>query len=148
MNVRRNQDQKSFRMRATSRKRNHRLSGVAAVEFAVCLPVIILLVFGAIEASSYIFLKQSLNVAAYEGIRESIRADSNNADGVDRAQNILSSRKVADFTIAFPGGESAAASRGDEIVIEVSAPTASNSPLAGQFVTNRVLTARVVMVKE
>ena len=47
--------------------------GVAAVEFAVCLPVIILLVFGAIEASSFIFLKQSLNVAAYEGIRESIR---------------------------------------------------------------------------
>ena len=143
-------------MRATSNQRNHRSSarksphrrGVAAVELAVCLPVIILLVFGAIEASSFIFLKQSLNVAAYEGIRESIRLDSNNANGADRAENILNSRNVADFTIAFPNGESSDASRGDEIVIEVSAPTASNSPLAGQFVTNRVLTARVVMVKE
>jgi len=130
------------------KRRKSGRSGVAAVEFAVCLPVIILLVFGSIEASSFIFLKQSLNVAAYEGIREAIRLRSNNNDAVDRAQNILSSRRVKDFDISFPNGESGSASRGDEIVIEVSAPTASNSPLAGQFVTNRLLTARVVMVKE
>jgi hypothetical protein len=110
--------------------------------------VITLLVFGAIEASSFIFLKQSLNVAAYEGIREAIRIDSSNNNGADRAQNILSSRRVRDFNIAFPAGESSGATRGDEIVIEVSAPTSSNSPLAGQFIINRVLTARVVMVKE
>lgn len=122
--------------------------GVAAVEFAVCLPVIILLVFGAIEASSFIFLKQALNVAAYEGIRESIRISSNTSSGVDRATNILDARNVQGFNIAFPNGEAGDATRGDEIVIEVSAPTATNSPLAGQFVTNRVLTARVVMVKE
>jgi hypothetical protein len=123
-------------------------TGVAAVEFAVCLPVIILLVFGAIEASSFIFLKQSLNVAAYEGIREAIRIDSSNSHGINRVQNILDSRHVKDFEIVFPSGESSTASRGDEIVIEVSAPTSSNSPLAGQFITNRILTARVVMVKE
>ena len=134
----------------SNQRKQHRgkRRGVAAVEFAVCLPVLILLVFGAIEASSFIFLKQSLNVAAYEGIRESIRIDSNNANGVNRAENILDARNVRDFDIAFPSGESASAERGDEIVIEVSAPTATNSPLAGQFVMNRVLTARVVMVKE
>ena len=134
----------------SNQRKQHRgnRGGIAAVEFAVCLPVIILLVFGAIEASSFIFLKQSLNVAAYEGIRESIRIDSNNANGVNRAENILDARNVRDFDVAFPNGESADATRGDEIVIEVSAPTATNSPLAGQFVTNRVLTARVVMVKE
>lgn len=138
-------------MRAISTPRQrHRppRRAVAAVEFAVCLPVIILLVFGAIEASSFIFLKQSLNVAAYEGIRESIRISSNTSNGVDRATNILSARSVKDFEISFPSGEVADARRGDEVVIEVSAPTATNSPLAGQFVTNRVLTARVVMVKE
>jgi hypothetical protein len=125
-----------------------RRKGVAAVELAVCLPVIILLVFGAIEASSFMFLKQSLNVAAYEGIRESVRLDSNNGNGIERARRILEARRVADFAIEFPGGESADSQRGDEIAIEVSAPTSSNSPLAGQFVTNRVLKARVVMVKE
>ncbi len=137
-----------MRVTSTKHKKAARRRGVAAVEFAVCLPVIILLVFGAIEASSFIFLKQSLNVAAYEGIRESIRIGSDNASGVDRAQNILASRNVQGFNIAFPNGEASNASRGDEIVIEVSAPTSTNSPLAGQFVTNRTLTARVVMVKE
>ena len=126
----------------------HVKRGVAAVEMAVCLPVIILLVFGAIEASSFIFLKQSLNVAAYEGIRETIRVGSGNGDGADRAGSILSSRAVQDFQIRFPNGDASKADRGDEIVIEVTAPTAPNSPLAGQFVTNRLLTARVVMVKE
>lgn len=130
----------------TPRRRNRR--GVAAVEFAVCLPVLVLLVFGAIEASSFIFLKQSLSVAAYEGIRESTRIASDNAAGSNRAENILNARNVNDFVITFPNGESATAERGDEIVIEVSAPTSTNSPLAGQFVPNRVLTARVVMLKE
>ena len=134
-------------MNTNSPSRSNR-RGVAAVEFAVCLPVIVLLVFGSIEASSFIFLKKSLNVAAYEGIRESIRVGSANADGIDRVQNILVSRNVRDFQISFPSGDSGLASRGDEIVIEVSAPTQTNSPLAGQFVTNRMLTARVVMVKE
>ncbi len=122
--------------------------GVAAVEFAVCLPVLVLLVFGAIEASSFIFLKQALNVAAYEGIRETVRIGSSNANGADRAENILNARTVNDFSIAFPNGEASGANRGDVIVIEVSAPTATNSPLAGQWLANRTLTARVVMVKE
>ena len=133
---------------ATTRCRSQQRQGVAAVEFAVCLPVIVLLVFGAIEASSFIFLKQSLNVAAYEGIRESIRVGYDNKSGMDRAANILNSRNVRDFFVSFPNGEAGDAERGDEIVIEVTAPTTTNSPLAGRFVRNRTLTARVVMVKE
>jgi hypothetical protein len=125
-----------------------RRRGVAAVEFAVCLPVILILVFGAIEASSFIFLKQSLHVAAYEGARQAVRLGSGNAEAIASVQNILKSRNVQDFRIAFPNGDAARANRGDEIVVEVSAPTETNRPLTGQFVTNRVLTARVVMVKE
>jgi Flp pilus assembly protein TadG len=122
--------------------------GVAAVEFAVCLPVIVMLVFGSIEASSFIFLKQSLHVSAYEGARNAIRIGSTNASATNSVQTILTARNVRDFEVAFPNGESGDAKRGEEIVIEVSAPSSTNSPLAGQFVTNRQLTARVVMVKE
>ena len=126
----------------------HARQAVAAVEFAVCLPVILILVFGAIEASSFIFLKQSLHIAAYEGARQAVRIESNNEDATQNVQNILTSRNVRDFSVAFPNGEAGKANRGDEIVVEVSAPTNTNSPLAGQFVSNRILTARVVMVKE
>ncbi len=119
--------------------------GAAAVELAVCLPVIVLLVFGSIEASSFIFLKQSLATAAYEGAREAIRNDAVVADGVNSATNILNSRNVNDFGITFPSGD---VDRGEEIVIEVTAPTQTNSPLAGRFITNQLLRSRVTMVKE
>ncbi len=106
-------------MRRIKRDRGGRRRGVAAVEFAVCLPVIVLLVFGSIEASSFIFLRQSLSAAAYEGIREAVRSGSTTAEVTDRAENILQSRFVQDFDIAFPNGSVENAARGQEIVIEV-----------------------------
>jgi Flp pilus assembly protein TadG len=48
--------------------------GVAAAEFAVCLPVLVLVVFASIEACSMIFLKESLTVAAYEGSRVALQS--------------------------------------------------------------------------
>ena len=134
--------------RRIKRDRAARRRGVAAVEFAVCLPVIVLLVFGSIEASSFIFLKQSLSVAAYEGIREAVRSGSTTGDAIARAEDILNARFVEDFQVSFPSGSVEDAARGEEITIEVKAPTEPNSPLAGSFVNNRTLTAHVVMVKE
>lgn len=122
--------------------------GTAAVEFAVCLPVIMLLIFGAVEASSFIFLKQSLNVAAYEGVREAIRSGSTSAEATTRAVNLLNARNVRDYQITFPAGEAERALRGERIVVQISAPTQTNSPLAGRFVANRQITSCVVMVKE
>lgn len=130
-----------------TRKRNRR-RGAAAVEFAVCLPVLVLIVFGSIEASTMIFLKQTLNVAAYEATREAIRDGSSNADADTRARNILNARNVTGFDIRFVNGESFDAERGDEIVVEVTAPSAPNSPLLGQFISDRVVISRVVMVKQ
>ena len=122
--------------------------GVAAVEFAVCLPLLVLLIFGSIEASSMIFLKQTLNVAAYEATRDAIRDGQSNSDAALRAEQILQARKVIGFAIDFPNGEALDANRGDEIAVEVSAPSGANSPLVGQFISDRTLTARVVMIKQ
>ncbi|WP_081613867.1 TadE/TadG family type IV pilus assembly protein [Rhodopirellula sallentina] len=137
----------SIRLRGGSRRRLSR-RGAAAVEFAVCLPILMLLVFGSIEASCMIFLKQTLNVAAYEASRVAIRDGQSTADGTLSARRILEGRAVNGFDIRFPNGEALDTDRGDEVVVEVSAPSAPNSPLIGQFVANRVLTARVVMIKQ
>ncbi len=122
--------------------------GAATIELAICLPILALLVFGSIEAASFIFLKQSLQVAAYEGIREGIRNNATDADATSRAQSIIDSRVIRDANIRFVSGSVATTARGQEVIIEVSAPTRTNSPLAGQWVANRTLTARLVMLKE
>src|SRR5262245_19144733 len=44
-------------------------SGLATLEFAVCLPMIITMVFASVEASSMIFLKLSLQISAYDAAR-------------------------------------------------------------------------------
>jgi len=136
-------DNKPLRRSSSARR-----SGVATVEFAICLPILTLLVFGSIEAASFIFLKQSLQVAAYEGIREAIRNGSTNTTSAGRSMAILNSRFVLDANVAFPNGNVAAVRRGEQVIIEVSAPTRTNSPLAGQWIANRTLTARLVMLKE
>lgn len=133
--------------RRLNRKPNHR-GGVATAELVVCLPVLVLLVFGSIEASSLIFLRQSINVAAYEGIRETVRAGSDGANGIARAENILNARNVEGFQIAFPEGDGSDSERGELVAITVSANSNVNSPLAGSFIPNRLVTTRVVMVKE
>jgi Flp pilus assembly protein TadG len=130
-----------------SRRRRKR-RGLAAVEFAICLPVLALLVFGSIEATAFIFLKQSLHVAAYEGVRNGSRVTGNQAEATARARAILDSRGVRGATINFITGDVASIQRGGPVIIEVAAPTNINSPLAGQWIANRTLTSRVLMLKE
>ena len=56
--------------RGLARVSAKRRGGTAAVEAAVSLPLLIVLVFGAIEVASGVFLSQTLAIAAYEGARE------------------------------------------------------------------------------
>jgi len=49
--------------------------GAAVIEFAVCLPLIVLIVFGGIEAASMLFLRQTLVQAAYEGIKTGVKVN-------------------------------------------------------------------------
>ncbi|MFY7877734.1 MAG: TadE/TadG family type IV pilus assembly protein, partial [Pirellula sp.] len=51
-------------------------NGAALIEFAVCLPVLMIMILGSMEASSAIFVKQALTTSAYEGIREAMRTGS------------------------------------------------------------------------
>lgn len=125
-----------------------RRRGVAAVEFSILVPVLAVLVFGSIEAASFIFLKQALQVAAYEGIREAVRATGSGEEARAQAQSILQARQIRDATISFPAGDPGQLRRGQSVVIEIAAPTQSNSPLAGRWITNQSLTARLLMLKE
>jgi Flp pilus assembly protein TadG len=77
---------------ARSRRR-----GAALVEFAVCLPVIMILILGSMEATSAVFVRQALTTSAYEGIREAIRIDSTASTALSRAQSVLTARQIRDL---------------------------------------------------
>ena len=122
--------------------------GVAAAEFAVCLPVFLLLVFGMIESCSMIFLKQTLTVAAYEGARTALEENAVAADVRTVCEQVLSDRRVQGGTIAISPTDFQRLPPGDYISITVSAPADSNSIIRGSFFNGRTLSSTATMMKE
>lgn len=120
----------------------------AVVEFAVCLPLLMLLILGSIEATSAVFLKQALSTAAYEGIREAVQPNATTADARQRAIDVLSSRQVRGSSVTFTPGDVRAVARGQTVTIEVTAPAGANSPFMGKVIRDRVTSVRTVMIKE
>jgi len=61
--------------------------GVAAVEFAICLPILILLLFGLIEFGLLFYNQQVITNASREGARAGIVAETVNADIIQIVEN-------------------------------------------------------------
>lgn len=122
--------------------------GVAVVEFAVCLPVIMILILGSIEATNAVFLKQALTTAAYEGIREAVRNSSDQSLANLRANDVLTARNVRGSSVSFIPANIDSVARGELVQIEVAAPLGQNSPFIGRVITDRSIRVRSTMVKE
>ena len=134
----------------TRSKRNdhkrHR-KGAAVAEFAICLPAIMLLVLGAIECTSMIFMRQSLHVAAYEGIRVAIRNDSDSAAVTTRCNEVLTERRINGSAVTITPPNTSTVPRGEPIAVQVSASCAANRILPLQFFSGD-LQATATMIKE
>jgi len=122
--------------------------GIAATEFAVCLPLIMILLLGTLEASTMIFLKQSLSIAAYEGARTSITANATSSDVTDACNRILSQRNVADSNVAVSPNPLETQPVRSWITVTVSAPASSNSVVRGLFYSSHTVSAHASMMKE
>jgi Flp pilus assembly protein TadG len=130
----------------TSRKRNRR--GVAAAELAVCLPVVVMLVVATIEACSALFLKQSLTVAAYEGVRTAIEENATTKNIQTACDQILADRKIQGAKVTIKPSNIDSLEPGDFIDITVSAPCAPNSVVPTTFYRGRTLKATASMMIE
>ena len=122
--------------------------GVAAMETAVCLPFIAVMIFSGVELSNAVFLKQSINLAAYEAAKL-ITAPGNNADKAGtRVKQILLSRKVTNYTFTSTPAVTASTPTGTMITVVVSAPATNLSYgpvliMAGKTVSSTVVMSRL-----
>jgi hypothetical protein len=108
--------------------------------------MLVVLVFGSIQACDLILLKQAMTTAAYEGTLELVRPDSSTAGVRTRVEQLLDLRGVDDYTVTIePAGVNLAETvAGTPITITVSASTASNLMLNGFFaVSSRIETQLV-----
>ena len=96
--------------------------GAAVVEFAICIPVIFVVVLGAIECTTMIFVDQSLNVVAYEAIRAAARNGSQTPDVLARANEVIAERKLVQARVQLIPPLVESVSRGEPVKIRVTAP--------------------------
>lgn len=121
--------------------------GTATVELAICLPVLVTLVFGAIEAANAIYLKQALTEAAYEAARSATASGGSQATAEKRFNEIVTARRLVGTTLAFSPPVSSSTPAGTLIEVTVTAPASANSYAPDLFFTNSILTRTMRMVR-
>ncbi len=132
-----------FRKQAANKRR-----GTATVELAVSLPVIVLLVFGGIEAANFIQLKQDLTICAYEAAKKATRDNASMQEAIDRFNEIATAKGISGATITFTPDFNSSTASGTEITVQVTAPAESNYEMPVDFFQNRNLSAEVTMVRQ
>jgi Flp pilus assembly protein TadG len=126
-----------------------RRSGVAAVEFAVILPFVMVLFLGMIEFGRILMVQQIITNAAREGCRYAVLPGSTISSSRDVVTNYLSGSGI---TLSSPttqvtvSPDPSTASQGTSITVSVTVPCSSvtwlPSPL---FMGGKQLNATVVM---
>jgi Flp pilus assembly protein TadG len=120
--------------------------GTTVVEFAVTLPLVLLLFFGSIEFARVNMLRHSAAQAAYEGARRGIVPGASAADVRGAAQGILNSAFASTYTVDVV--PSAIVASTPEVTVNISVPLAANSWVVPQFFTGSTLTRSFTLQRE
>jgi hypothetical protein len=121
--------------------------GLAVVELAICLPILVLLLLSTIEACVMLQSKQNLSVTAYEGARVGILPGSNSNVVTQQCQMLLDDRGIDGYTVTMnPDPDTVLV--GDMLMVTVSADCVANSVLGGVFYQGSTMSESVVMRAE
>lgn len=133
----------------TSRLRDDQRKGIASLECALCLPIVILITFGTIDLCSAMFLRESITIAAYEGARIGVTNTGTNANCIARVNQVLNERNInfnSDACSINATFETADVL--DPVTVSVTVPCAGNLALSGWLFSGRSVQANVTMRKE
>ena len=129
------------------RSRTNRKHGVAFVELAVTLPLILLIAFATIEICSSYYLRQTLKISAYQGCRMGITPAGSGELARSQCKMLLEERGVKNYTISL-NKEPETLAENDVFTVTVSAPFANNIPMSGWIMKSRVVQCSVSMLSE
>jgi len=138
----------SFRRRPIRTRR--RRSGVAAIEFAMVLPALLILTIGTMDLCSLMFLRESVVLAAYEGARQGVGRNQTNADVIARVNEFLDERNVVygGGAVTFSGSGFDGAETLEAVTVTVTVPTDGNLLIPSELFGGMDVSADVTMVKE
>jgi Flp pilus assembly protein TadG len=125
-----------------------RRRGAAAVEFAIVLPVFVILVFGMIEYGRMVMVQQVITNASREGARKAVLDGATTSSVQSAVTSYLTSAKISGGSATVsPNPTSAAA--GDPVTVTVSIPFSAVSWLPSpMYLGGKTLSASTTMRRE
>lgn len=122
--------------------------GTATVELAVCLPLIVLLLFASLEGANMLFLRQAVVQSAYETAKSVAKTNGVQATAKRLGEQVLSSRGVLAPKIVFAPTNVQNLAPGTPFSVTVSVPGDSRSITGIGPFNDLTIRAQATMVKE
>ena len=129
-------------------RRSSKRKGVALAEFALILPVFILIVLASIEACSMIFLQQSVEIIAYEGARVALVPGSDEGNVQGACQLMIDGRKIKGASVIVTPNDFETQPYGTFVAVNISVPADQNGLFPSWFYSGKHISGRVEMMKE
>ena len=124
-------------------------TGAAAVEFAIVLPVFVLLVFGMIEYGRMVMVQQVITNASREGARRAVLDGATSSEVQSAVSTYLTNASVNGGSCTLNPANPASAASGDPITVTVSVPFSSVSWLPSpMYLGGKTLSAATTMRRE
>ncbi len=117
-----------MRMQSGMNRTDRRQRGSALVEFAMVLPLLLVLVFGIFEIGRALHIQQTLVYSAHEGARLMALHGASLAEVEARVQEVLGSISPAGITVTGPN-----VNRIIRVAVEADLDLLGGSPLLGPF---------------
>ena len=128
----------------TKHKRDRR--GAAAVEFAICLPILTVLVLAVIEASNAVYVQQAITSAAYEASNVVSASGGTASDAQTRANSVLNSLGIKSASVSITPAVTSSTPLGTQISVTCSAPLSANLTSFG-YLGALTLRSTIITVK-
>jgi Flp pilus assembly protein TadG len=122
--------------------------GAAMVELAVCMPVIVLVVFASLEAANMLFVRQATVQAAYEATKFASRRDGTRVQAERLATEVLSARRINSPSITFVTGDPQTTLSGSDVTVRVSVNSDERLITGFRIFSGRQIEAVATMQKE
>lgn len=127
-------------------KRPKNRGGAAMVEYAICLPILLALLFGLLEFARMTQLQQTARLAAFEGARAGITLNSSTADVKAAVNHVMSAVAVSTFTTTVTPATLGYTS--PTVTVNVSVPAQANAWFHWFVPNNTTISASITLSRE
>ena len=132
------------------RMKNGRRSGIAAVEMALLLPLLLILLFGMIEYGSLFWRSQQVASAARNGARRGVLAGATSTDVTTAVDQVMvaSGMGSTNYTVTLTPANPTTLAQGAPFTVEVTVPSVDIQLTGFPVPTPTQVVRSVTMAKE